>query len=92
MNNMRLTPCDSAGVKNRSDDEYDDTTTDLQEYLWRDGGIQSEWDAANRMQQLREVALKLAQALLDEGCNVDPLDLSTIDVMVDTVKSVRLSK
>ena len=91
MNNMKLTEVNHSGTV-RLDDKYDDTTADLCDYLLRDCGLQSEYDAGMRIDELRELALKLATALIEDGHTIDPLDLGLIDVQVDSVTTVRLSK
>jgi len=91
MLNLRITPVNSSGEV-RESDTYDNTTADLNNYLMRDGCLDSEYNAGRRMQALRELCVKLAQELIDAGRRIDPLDLSLIDVQVDTIKTTRLSK
>ncbi len=89
-NDIELTQPNTAGAV-RIDDQYDDTTADLNDYLFRDGGIQSEWDAANRLWELRKVALELLNEL--RALDIEPkvAHLRILDVEISETVKKRVS-
>lgn len=92
MENLKLTP-----IKTGLSDENvltDFTTAGLVSYCLRHGCLDSEYHLAVRMEELREVAFRLAKKLMDEGYGVGDSDLKIIDVSaeVTTVETKRFYK
>ncbi len=86
---MKLTPAEPAQVV--QDDVYKNDTVSLVEYGLRDGGIQSEYDLATRLEELRGVALDLANDLYESGLHVSSVQLQLIDVLAERTVERRIS-
>lgn len=86
---MQLTPIDTSGQK-RTDDTYDNSTADLINYGLRHCGLQSEYDLANKLQELRKLAMFLTLELKNTGYDLSTVDLKLIDVMIESSKFERL--
>jgi len=86
---MQITPIDMSGQK-RTDDTYDNSTADLINYGLRHCGLQSEYDLANKLQEMRKLALFLTLELKGLGYPAAHDDLKLIDVMIESSKFERL--
>ena len=86
---MKLTPITSA--QEIRDDTYKSDTVSLVEYGLRDGGILSEYDLATRLEELRGVALDLANDLRENGMHVSSKQMQLIDVLAEKTVEERIS-
>jgi len=86
---MKLTPADpSQAIR---DDKYKSDTVSLIEYGLRDGCLQSEYDLASRLEELRGVALDLANELYKYGGDANSRQLQLIDVLVEKMVERRVT-
>ena len=90
MKNLRLTP-----VKDSSPDLSDltDTTTaGLIEHGFRLGGLDTEYNLAVRLQQMRVLFFELAVQSIEEGYSISDSVLKIIDVEAEVNETKRFSK
>jgi len=90
MKNLRLTPVKDCAILNSNLE--DTTTAGLIEFGLRQGGLDSEYHLANRLQSIRELALELAVQSMEEGYSISDSFLKLLDVQVEVAETKRMSK
>ena len=90
MKNLRLTAVNECAD---NDSNLEDTTTaGLIEYGLRNGGLESEYLLAMRLQQIRVLAFELARQSMEEGHTISDTFLKLLDVKADIAETKRFYK
>jgi len=86
---MKLTPIPNTEIKNENEYNQNDIV-DLIEYGLRMNAPSAEYHMAKKLQQLREVAFKLAEEIDNDGSYINIEDLKIIDVLIAVEEEKRI--
>ncbi len=91
MNNYKLTVAEEWKNIENAIPRDKASTVEIVEFGLRASGSQAQWVIARRLEVLREVALQLVEQLVEEGWEIDPINLQLIDVEMEVKSKKRLT-